>query len=152
MTLEEHLLIVKEFFHKPREDNLAKCDSVGDIVGQGHIKPLVANVEAIYCFPIPTHRQELMRCLGCIGFYINDQTVATIAQPLTNLLGINSLNGQRQLKSIFINAPVLISPNCFLPSVYKHQRNYPTIAEEALALILSLEHFEVYMLVVPCCQ
>ena len=42
---------------------------LGHVVGQGHVRPIQAKVEAIAGFPIPTSRKELMRFIGMTGYY-----------------------------------------------------------------------------------
>jgi hypothetical protein len=53
--------------------NLAKSDfchaTLGHKVGQGYVTPIMAKVEAIAKFPIPTNKKELMRFLDMTGFY-----------------------------------------------------------------------------------
>ena len=42
---------------------------LGHVVGQGHVRPIQAKVEAIAVFPVPTSRKELMRFIGMTGYY-----------------------------------------------------------------------------------
>ena len=48
------------------------CDIyLGHVVGQGHVKPVNAKVEAIFKYSVPTSKKELMRFLGMAGYYRN---------------------------------------------------------------------------------
>ena len=63
-------------------------DILGQIVGQGQVKPVEAKVEAISDFSIPSVKRHLMRVLGMAGYYrIFCINFSTIAEPLTNTLG-----------------------------------------------------------------
>ena len=79
-TWPEHLEQISMFFGKLSEAklavNLVKSDFskavvtyLGHVVGQGQVKPIMAKVEAITEFPVPTCRKELMRFLGMAGYY-----------------------------------------------------------------------------------
>ena len=174
--------------------NLVKSDFskatlvyLGHVVGQGHVAPVNAKIDAIVKFPVPVNKRELMRFLGMAGYYRKFcQNFSDIAAPLTNLLCKNvkfiwSNKCQKSfdfLKYILQNAPVLCAPNfecqfilavdssdigagsvlmqeddsglehpiCYFSRKYnKHQCNYSTVEKEALALLLSLQHFHVYL-------
>ena len=56
--------------------NLAKCEFakatvtyLGEVVGQGEVRPVQAKVEAILKYPVPASKRELMRFLGLVGYY-----------------------------------------------------------------------------------
>lgn len=55
-------LVKSDFCH-------AYVEYLGHKVGQGHVTPIIAKVEAIAKFPIPTNKKELVRFLGKAGFY-----------------------------------------------------------------------------------
>ena len=93
---------------------------LGHIVGQGHVKPVQAKIEAISSFPAPTTRKQLMSFLGMAGYYRKFcKNFSVIAAPLTNLLKKNvSFNWSdscqkafEDIKYILANAPVLSAPN-----------------------------------------
>ncbi|KAL0152856.1 hypothetical protein M9458_051837, partial [Cirrhinus mrigala] len=74
--------------------NLSKCEFAratvtyfGKVIGQGQVRPVHAKVEAIYKFPPPTTKRELMRFLGMVGYYRNFcSNFSMVVAPLTNLL------------------------------------------------------------------
>jgi len=78
--------------------NLAKCEFghatvtfLGHVVGQGHVKPIQAKVEAIAQYPTPTHKKALMRFLGMVGYYRKFcPNFSDVASPLTDLLKKNA--------------------------------------------------------------
>ena len=60
---------------------------LGHEVGNGTVKPNMAEVAAIALFPPPTDRKPLMRFLGMAGFFRRFcQNFADVVAPLTNLL------------------------------------------------------------------
>ena len=112
--------------------NLAKTEFchatvtfLGHLVGQGQVKPLEANVNAISEFPVPKCKRQLMRFLGMAGYYRKFcKNFSGIAEPLTNLLKKSTgfkWNDKCQdafdrLKAILKSAPVLLAPDfdkCF---------------------------------------
>ena len=96
---EQHLQNIRTFFDRLSEAkltiNLAKSEFchanltfLGHIVGQGQVKPVEAEVEAISDFPVPTGKRQLMRFLCMAGYYRKFcNNFSVIAEPLTNLLG-----------------------------------------------------------------
>lgn len=74
--------------------NLSKCEFakatvqyLGKIVGKGVVRPVEAKVEAIWNFPVPTNRTELLRFLGMTGYYRSFcPNFSTVVAPLTDLL------------------------------------------------------------------
>jgi hypothetical protein len=86
-TWEEHFQIMRKFFDTPAKANLtvnlaksdfchATVEYLGHKVGQGYVTPIIAKVEAIAKFPIPTNKKELMRFLGMTGFYRNSVPIS----------------------------------------------------------------------------
>ena len=201
-TWEEHLDIMRRFFHRLSEAqltvNLAKCEFgkatvtfLGHVVGQGSVKPIDAKVEVICKFPTPMGKKQLMRFLGMAGYYRKFcPNFSVIAEPLTHLLGKRVPfvwtpacdKAFQKLKAILRSSPVLSAPDfrspfkiavdasdaaagavllqedkegidhpvCYFSKKFnKSQRNYSTIEKECLALILALEHFEVYLSNLP---
>ena len=56
-------------------------------MGQGQVKPVDANVNAVMSFPTPTNRHELMRLLGMVGYYRKFcKNFSLVPEPLTDLL------------------------------------------------------------------
>jgi len=51
------------------EFDLAQVTFPWQIVGQGIVESIVAKVEAIAKFPIPSNKKKLMRLLGMEGYY-----------------------------------------------------------------------------------
>ena len=98
---EDHLKHMSVLFDKLSKANLvlnlkksefakATVTYLGHVVGQGHVLPRVAKVQAIQEFPVPTGKRELMRFLGMSGFYRKFvPNFSTIATPLTKLLQNN---------------------------------------------------------------
>ena len=71
-TWEEHLSRVKELFCRLKEANLmvnlvksefghAYLTYLGHIVGQGEVRPVIAKVDAIINYSVPTTKRQLMR-------------------------------------------------------------------------------------------
>ena len=74
-TWEQHLQRVRELFCRLRLANLtvnlvksklghAHVTYLGQVVGQGQVKPINAKVEAILKYSVPTSKKELMRFSG----------------------------------------------------------------------------------------
>ena len=94
----DHIHQIKRFFQIMREAKLtinlmksefgkATVKYLGQIVGQGQVRPLDAKIQTIAKFPLPTSRKELARFLGMAGYYRNFcLNFSEIAAPLTNLL------------------------------------------------------------------
>lgn len=130
-TFEEHLLHIRALFVKLLDANLtvslvktefchAIVEYLGHVVGNGHVKPVLAKVDAIVKFPVPQCKKELMRFLGMAGYYRKFcPNFSTIANPLTCLLKKSSeliwneacQQAFEQIKAILMVSPVLSSPN-----------------------------------------
>lgn len=107
--------------------NLAKCEFgkavvtyLGKQVGQGQVRPLMAKVQAILGFPVPTTRRQLRRFLGMCGYYRGFcKNFATVVTPLTALTSPSHLflwNSDCQeafdsAKALLCSAPVLGAPD-----------------------------------------
>ncbi len=97
----EHLDQIRELFVRLAKANLfinlAKCDFrkatvtyLGKVVGQGFVRPIDAEVDAIDKFPTPVTHHELRRFLGMVGYYRGIcRNFATVVTPLTDLLSSN---------------------------------------------------------------
>ena len=130
-TFQEHLLHIRALFVKLSNANLtvslmktefchAVVEYLGHIVGNGHVRPVFAKVNAILNFPAPQTKKELMRFLGMVGYYRKFcPNFSTIANPLTCLLKKNNKfiwdqscqQALDQIKTILMVSPVLSSPN-----------------------------------------
>ncbi|XP_062610561.1 uncharacterized protein LOC134272333, partial [Saccostrea cucullata] len=130
-TFQKHLSHIRALFVKLSEANLtvsltktefchAVVEYLGHIVGNGHVRPVFAKVEAIVNFPAPRCKKELMRFLGMAGYYRKFcPNFSTIANPLTCLLKKNSKfiwdescqQAFQQIKTILMVSPVLSSPD-----------------------------------------
>ena len=197
-TWEDHIRTLRAFFERLVDArltiNLAKSEFgkatvqyLGYVVGQGHVKPVEAKVEAISKFPAPTSKKGIMRFLGMAGYYRKFcANFSEVAAPLTSLLKkdrkflwseMQEIAFQR-IKAILMNAPVLHVADCnkqfvlstdasdvgigavlqqedgigvlhpiayFSKKFDRHQKNYSTVEKETLALVLALQHFEVYL-------
>ena len=197
-TWEEHLQIMRKFFDTLAKANLtvnlaksdfchATVEYLGHKVGQGYVTPIMAKVEAIAKFPIPTNKKGLMRFLGMTGFYRKFcPNFSSTVSPLTNLLQKKAKfdwtkdcnDSFCKIKSILMSSPVLSAPDFskqfkltvdasdvgigaalfqehddnvdravsyFSKKLTKCQQNYSTIEKECLALLLALQHFDVYL-------
>lgn len=198
LTWLEHMETLREVFARLKGArltvNLAKCEFgkavvtyLGKQVGQGQVRPLMAKVQAVLDFPVPTTRRQLRRFLGMCGYYRGFcKNFATVVIPLTALTSPSRLflwNSDCQdafdsAKALLCSAPVLGAPDftrvfklevdasahgagavllqeddqgidhpvCYFSRKFnKHQMNYSTIEKETLALLLALQHFEVYV-------
>ena len=197
-TWKEHMHQLQEFLEKLSQAkltaNLVKSEFgkatvtyLGHVVGQGHVRPIQAKVEAIAGFPVPTSRKKLMRFIGMTGYYRKFcPNFSDVTASLTSLLSKKvkftwSENCQRsfeKVKMLLQSAPVLIAPDfnkpfkltvdasdlgagavlmqehsgidhpiCYFSKKFlKHQKNYSTIEKETIALILALNHFDVYLI------
>lgn len=195
---EEHVCSLREVFARLVNAsltlNLAKCEFakatvvyLGKKVGQGHVCPVDAKIEAILEFPVPKNKRELRRFLGMTGYYRGFcRNFASVVSPLTDLLSTVRVfvwssaceQAFRAAKDLLCNAPILLAPDfgrpfklevdasatgvgailiqeseleiehpvCyFSKKLTPCQRRYSTIEKEALALLLALQHFEVYL-------
>ena len=160
---------------------------LGKQVGQGHVCPVRAKVQAIVDFPAPQMRRELCRFLGMAGYYrAFCKNFSEVVAPLTSLASPKTLFKWSEKcqaafeapKAFLCSAPVLAAPNfarpfklevdasalgagavllqedecgvdhpvCYFSRKFKkHQLHYSTIEKEALALLLAIQHFEVYL-------
>ena len=197
-TWDEHLRIMRALFDILAKANLtvnleksefchAYVEYLGHKVGQGYVTPIMAKVEAIAKFPIPTNKKELMRFLGMAGFYRKFcPNFSSVVSPLTNLLQ-KRVNFEwtkdceksfHKIKSVLMSNPVLSTPDFskqfkltvdasdvgigaalfqehsdkvdrvvsyFSKKLTKCQQKYSTIEKECLALLLALQHFDVYL-------
>uniref|UniRef100_A0AAY4AYL3 Gypsy retrotransposon integrase-like protein 1 n=1 Tax=Denticeps clupeoides TaxID=299321 RepID=A0AAY4AYL3_9TELE len=196
-TWSEHIHTLTAVFKRLQDAsltlNLAKCEFgkatvtyLGKEVGQGQVKPVMAKIQAILAFPVPTSKRELRRFLGMAGYYrAFCKNFSEVVCPLTELLrgrvqfswNDECQNAFMSVKTLLCSTPVLAAPDfqrpfklevdasavgagavllqedadgvdhpiCFSKKFLKHQVNYSTIEKEALALILALQHFEVYI-------
>lgn len=97
-TWDSHLKQICKFFDKLKAANLtvnlsksafchAKVQFLGHVVGGREVRLITAKVDAIYNFPVPGNRKELMRFLGMAGYYRRfRKNFSVIVEPLTNLL------------------------------------------------------------------
>ena len=165
----DHLQRIRKFFDQLSKAkltvNLAKTEFchatvtfLGHLVGQGQVKPLEAKVNAISEFPVPKCKRQLMRFLGMAGYYRKFcKNFSGIAEPLTNLLKKSTKfkwNDKCQDAFDRLKADGLLQednngidhPVCYFSKKFnKHQKNYSTIERECLALILTIQQFEVYL-------
>jgi hypothetical protein len=160
---------------------------LGYVVGQGHLRPINAKVQAIVDFPPPTSPKEVRRFLGMVGYYRKFcQNFAEVALPLTNLTSKQTpfiWTGECQesfnsIKAMMSCNPILATPNFTKPfkiasdasdlgagaillqsdsndvehpvayfskKFDKHQRRYSVVEKEALAMLLALQHFDIYV-------
>ncbi|KAK3097490.1 hypothetical protein FSP39_010118 [Pinctada imbricata] len=130
-TWDDHLRIMRTYFDILAKANLtvnlaksefchATVEYLGHKVGQGFVTPIMAKVEAISKFPIPTNKKEKMRFLGIAGFYRKFcPNFSSVVGPLTNLLQkrvnfawTNDCDESfKKIKCVLMNSPVLSAPN-----------------------------------------
>ncbi|KAK3089262.1 hypothetical protein FSP39_002191 [Pinctada imbricata] len=130
-TWDDHLRIMRTFFDILAKANLtvnlaksefchATVEYLGHKVGQGFVTPIMAKVEAISKFPIPTNKKEIMRFLGMAGFYRKFcPNFSSVVGPLTNQLQkkVNFAwtndceESFKKIKCVLMNSPVLSAPN-----------------------------------------
>ena len=69
------------------ESGQAQVTYLGQMVGQGEVKPVSAKLEAIANFPRPESQKQLMRFFGIAGYYRRFcPNYASVAELLTQLL------------------------------------------------------------------
>lgn len=127
----DHVAQIRDFFERLAEAmlviNLSKSEVgraqvtyLGHVVGQGHVGPRMAKVQAIADLPIPHTRRQLMRVLGMCGFYRKFvSNFAAITEPLTNLLRKSvpykwtelCQRAFEQVKAVLTCEPVLMAPD-----------------------------------------
>ena len=128
---EEHLGHLRDLFGRLSKAglvvNLAKCEFgkatvtyLGHIVGQGHVAPRCAKVQAIVDFPAPSSKKEILRFLGMCGFYRKFvPNFSEVVAPMTDLLkkGVkfewssSCEMAFQKLKAVLTSNPVLDAPN-----------------------------------------
>lgn len=132
---EEHLEQVRALFVSCAQTslsvNLAKCEFamatvtyLGKVVGRGEGRPIQEKVKAIWDFPVPTTKKELLCFVGMAGYYWQFcPNFASVSAPLTDLLKLDvkyvwSFICQQvfdQLKDLLSSAPVLAAPRLDRP-------------------------------------
>ena len=97
-TWSSHVERIRALFMRLAEArltiNLAKCEFaqatvtyLGQIVGQGKVRPTTEKERAVQCYPPPTTKKELMRFLGLVGYYRGFcRNFSEVVAPLTDLL------------------------------------------------------------------
>ena len=97
-TWEGHMESIRALFERLTEAKLtvnlaksqlvkAKVTFLGHVIGQGEVQPVKAKVEAIFNFPQPADKKDLMRFLGMAGYYRKFcENFSDVVAPLTNLL------------------------------------------------------------------
>ncbi|XP_039894583.1 uncharacterized protein LOC120737796, partial [Simochromis diagramma] len=122
--------------------NLAKCEFgkatvtyLGKEVGQGKVRPISAKVNAILNFPVPTTRRELRRFLWMPEDFSKPFKLEVDASEVGAGAVLLQDDGQG------VSHPVRF----FGKKFDTHQRRYSTIEKETLAMLLALQHFDVYV-------
>ena len=130
-TWEQHLLRIRALLERLVQAqlavNLSKSEFahahvtyLGHVVGQGHVGPVTAKVEAVMNFPAPANKKKLMRFLGMTGYYRKFcRNFSVVTTPLTNLLkkqepyewSLSCQQAFEQVKAILQTAPVLVTPD-----------------------------------------
>ena len=136
-TWEEHLHRLKSLFLRLKEAGLtidlkksvfckATVTYLGHIVGNGTVRPKIANIEAILECPVPTTRKSLQRFLGLVSYYRRFcKNFSSVAAPLTSLTSPKSKfiwneacqASFEHLKTFLCNHPVLQSPDFNTPFI-----------------------------------
>ena len=95
---------------------------LGHVVGNGHVKPSDAKIQALLKYPVPQNKQELMRFLGMAGYYRRFcSNFSVIISPLTNLLKksqnyswtANCATAFLKVKMMLSSKPVLQAPDFY---------------------------------------
>ena len=128
---EQHVRQLGSVFIRLKEANLtvnlmkskfchAKVIFLGHVVGLSQVTPVTTKVEAVYRFPVPSDKRELMRLLGMVGYYRKlCPNFSTVTESLTALLKKGELfvwsnacqKSFEKIKSILLSEPVLMAPN-----------------------------------------
>ena len=128
---EHHVDLLHQLFSRLSQAsltiNLAKSEFghclltfLGRVVGQRKISLVMAKVEAVTCFPVPSNKRELMRFLGMAGYYRKFcHNFSVIVAPLTNLLKKQQpylwtpacQSAFQRVKSLLLSVPVLVAPD-----------------------------------------
>ena len=126
-----HLNQIRKFFDNLRAANLtvnlsksefyhAQIQFLGHVVGGREVKPIIAKMEAINNFPVPSNKRELMQFLGMSGYYRRFcKNFSTIVEPLTALLHKDKKFQWQdkcqvafeEIKVMLMHKPVLYAPN-----------------------------------------
>ncbi|CAB4001500.1 Hypothetical predicted protein [Paramuricea clavata] len=156
-TWETHLEIMRKFFQRLREAslmiNLVKsefgCGHVtylGHIVGQGKVKPISAKIEAISAFPQPSTKKQVMHFLGMAALLQSGPVLSApdFSRPFKLAVDASDIAAGAVLLQEDDNG--IDNPVAYFSCKFNHhQRNYSTVEKECLALILVLQHFDVYV-------
>ncbi|KAL6484124.1 hypothetical protein MHYP_G00061690 [Metynnis hypsauchen] len=137
-TWEPHMQLLETVFTRLREAslvlNLGKCKFgkcvvayLLKVVGNGMVRPLDAKVQAISSFPTP-----------------QTQPTPDFDKPFK--LEVDASGTGAGAVLLQEDALGIDHPLCYFSRKFvKHQLAYSTIENEALALLLALQHFEVYL-------
>lgn len=91
---------------------------------QGYVNPIIAKVESIINYPVPTDKKQLMKFLGIVGFYKKFCKIfSTVVSPLTDLKNnkylfggeVSSDEAFKRIKFLLISKPILSSPDFTKP-------------------------------------
>ena len=155
-------LAKSDFYH-------ATVEYLGHKVGQGFVTPITAKVEAISQFPIPTNK-NFSSVVGPLTNLLQkkvkfswtkdcDESFKKIKCVLMNTPVLSAPNFDKQFKLTVDASDIGIGTALFQESddgvdrvvcyfskkLTKSQKNYSTIEKECLALLLALQHFDVYL-------
>ena len=93
---------------------------LGNVVGQGQVKPVDGKVKVISDFPRPESKKQLMRFLGMAGYYHKFcRNFSTVAESLAQLLSKKAKflwnekceQAFEELKAMLKSVPVLSAPD-----------------------------------------
>ena len=127
-TWSEHLEAIRTLFERLKKHSLtvnlvksefarATVQYLRHVVGQGHILPLTAKVQAISAFVPPTNRKALARIIGMIAYYRKFcPNLSSVLTPLTGLVSpkvkfvwdSRCQEALEKVKRIFMSSPVLV--------------------------------------------
>ncbi len=94
---------------------------LGNVVGNGEVRPLGAKVQAVCDYPVPITKKELMHFLGLVGYYRSFcRNFSSVVAPLTDVLkakarfvwSANCALAFVNVKSLLCSSTVLSAP-CF---------------------------------------
>ncbi|XP_076032979.1 uncharacterized protein LOC143020443 [Oratosquilla oratoria] len=135
----------------------ARITFLGHVVGKGEVQPIAAKITAILQYPAPSDKKGVMRLLGMVGYYRRFcPNFSSVVAPLTDLLSTKTYFKWTQACQDSFESRSwclqegeedrVLHPVCYFSKKFlKAQRNYATIGKEALALIMSMEAFRVYV-------
>ncbi len=166
--------VLKNFNEASLTLNLAKCEFaravityLGKLFGQGQVRPVEAKVSAIEC-PSPMNKLELRHVVSPLTdllsserkFVWNPECESAFQAAKDLLCNAPALSApnftlpfQLQVDASAHGAGAVLlqedsfgieHPICYFSKFSKCQKHYSTIEKEALALLLALQHFEVY--------